>query len=186
MTSSSNADRPLGTGTGSDRPVTSTSVSGSQRIHETGTSAGHDVTGRMTGTPVEHHVTTVRPSGRDTVLTRAKTSAAATFALVFGLAALFCALTAILSPAAVVFGIIGIVLGIVGLAMAKRPNVTGKGVAIGGLVTAALGLLLGGAVLAGASVLVNDERRLDQLQNRVDDLRGSLPSTGELREELPN
>jgi hypothetical protein len=35
-------------------------------------------------------------------------------------------------------------------------------------------------------VLVNDEQRLDQLQNRVDDLRSNLPSTGELREELPN
>jgi len=185
MTSSS-PDRPLGTGTGPDGPVTSTSLSGSHGVHPTGTTAGHDVTGRMTGTPVEHHVTTVRPSGgRDALLTHAKTSAAATFALVFGLAALFCALTAILSPAAVVFGIIGIVLGIVGLAMAKRPNVTGKGVAIGGLVTAALGLLLGGAVIAGASVLVNDEQRLDQLQNRVDDLRSNLPSTGELREELP-
>jgi hypothetical protein len=58
-------------------------------------------------------------------------------------------------------------------------------VAIGGLTTAVLGLLLGGAVLAGVSVLVNDEQRLDQLQNRVDDLRAELPSTDELREELP-
>jgi len=186
MTSSSSADRPLGAGNGPDGRVTSTSVSGSQGVHPTGTTAGHDVTGRMTGTPVEHHGTTVRPTGRAALVTHARTSAAATFALVFGLAALFCALTASLSPAAVVLGIIGIALGIVGLAMAKRPNVTGKGVAIGGLVTAALGLLLGGAVLAGASVLVNDEQRLDQLQNRVDDLRSSLPSTGELREELPN
>ncbi len=80
-----------------DRPVTCTSVSGAQ--HGTGTTAGHDVTARMTG-PV-------------------------------------------------------------------------------------LGLLLGGAVLVGASVLVNDEQRLDQLQNRVDDLRADLPSTGELRDELP-
>ena len=177
MTSSSSADRPLRAGTGPDGPVTSTSVSGSQGVQPTGTTAGRDVTGRMTGTPVEQHVTTVRPSGRDSLLTHAKTSAAATFALVFGLAALFCALTAILSPAAVLFGIIGIVLGIVGLAMAKRPNVTGKGVAIGGLVT---------SVLGGLSALVNDEARLDQLQNQVDDLRGDLPSTGELREELPN
>ena len=119
-------------------------------------------------------------------LGRPKTSAAAVFALVFGLASLFCALTAILSPAAVLFGVIGVVLGIVGLAMAKRPGVTGKGVAIGGLVTAVLGLLLGGAVLAGASVLVNDEQRLDQLQNRVEDLRADLPSTDELRSELPD
>jgi hypothetical protein len=116
----------------------------------------------------------------------AKTSAAAAFALVFGLAALFCALTAILAPAAVVFGLIGILLGIAGKKMADRPGVTGKGVATGGLVTAVLGLLLGGAVIAGAAVLVNDEQRLDQLEEFIDDRRADLPTGGELREELPN
>ena len=148
-----------------------------------GTAVGADTTARMSGTQQ-----VVRPTGTSsdhTELRPAKTSAAAVFALVFGLAALFCALTAILSPAAVVFGIIGIVLGVVGLKMAKRVGVTGKGVAIGGLVTAALGLLLGGAVIGGLSALVNDERRLDQLQNRIDDLRTEVPSTDQLREELP-
>ena len=148
-----------------------------------GTAVGADTTARMSGTQQ-----VVRPTGSTTDhghVGHAKTSAAAVFALVFGLAALFCALTGILSPAAVLFGIIGIVLGIVGLKMAKRVGVTGKGVAIGGLVTAVLGLLLGGAVIAGLSALVNDERRLDQLQNRIDDLRSEAPSTDELREELP-
>jgi membrane-bound ClpP family serine protease len=140
-----------------------------------GTAVGADTTARMSGVdPV--HATETRP---------AKTSAAAVFALVFGLAALFCALTAILSPAAVLFGVIGIVLGIVGLKMAKRVGVTGKGVAIGGLVTAVLGLLLGGAVIAGLSALVNDEQRLDQLQNQIDNLRSEVPSTDEVRQELP-
>jgi hypothetical protein len=74
-----------------------------------GHAVGADTTARMSGTrrscarpgptPAQHR-------GRP-----AKTSAAAVFALVFGLAALFCALTGILSPAAVLFGIIGIVLG---------------------------------------------------------------------------
>ena len=149
-----------------------------------GTAVGADTTARMSGTEQ-----VVRPTGTRTDhahgVGHAKTSAAAVFALVFGLAALFCALTGILSPAAVLFGIIGIVLGIVGLKMAKRVGVTGKGVAIGGLVTAVLGLLLGGAVIAGLSALVNDESRLDQLQNRIDDLRTEAPSTDELREELP-
>ncbi len=76
-------------------------------------------------------------------------------------------------------------LGIVGLKMAKRVGVTGKGVALGGLVTAVLGLLLGGAVIAGLSALVNDERRLDQLQNQIDGLRTEAPSTDELRQEVP-
>ena len=147
-----------------------------------GTAVGADTTARMAGTEQ-----VVRPTGTGTghPVTAAKTSAAAVFALVFGLAALFCALTGILSPAAVVFGVIGIVLGVVGLKMAKRVGVTGKGVAIGGLVTAVLGLLLGGAVIAGLSALVNDEQRLDQLQNRIDNLRSEAPSTDELREELP-
>ena len=140
-----------------------------------GTAVGADTSARMAG------VDPVRAETRP-----AKTSAAAVFALVFGLAALFCALTAILSPAAVVFGIIGLVLGVVGLKMAKRVGVTGKGVAIGGLVTAVLGLLLGGAVLGGLSALVNDEQRLDQLQHRIDDLRTKLPSTDQVRQELPS
>ena len=70
--------------------------------------------------------------------------------------------------------------------MAKRPGVTGKGVAIGGLVTALLGLLLGGAVLGGLAALVNDEKRLDQLQTRIDKLRDSAPSTDEVRQNLPS
>ena len=172
----------------------------------TGTTAGAETTGRMTGIHNteershnndgrihnteerrrEEHVETVRPTDRPHGVKPAKTSAAAAFALVFGLAALFCALTAILSPAAVLFGIIGIILGIAGLKMAKRPGVTGRGVAIGGLVTAILGLLLGAAVLAGAAVVVNDEQRLNQLQEWIEDRRADLPTTAELREELPS
>ena len=152
-----------------------------------GTAAGADATGPMVGAD---HPDYREDAGDDYQDRRrvlpAKTSAAAAFALVFGLAALFCALTAILSPAAVVFAVIGIILGIVGMKMAKRPGVTGKGVAIGGLVTAVLGLLIGGAVLAGAAALVNDERRLDQLQQQIDKLRESAPATGELREQLPS
>ena len=172
--------------------------------HGTGTTSGADVTSRMTGTHPQHARTDgdavhdadtrsvvrdgSRPAERYEQRARvlpAKTSAAAVFSLVFGLSALFCALTAILAPAAVVFGVIGLVLGFVGRKMAKRDGVTGKGVALGGLLTALLGLLLGGAVLAGASVVVNDEQRLDQLQEWLDDRRADLPTGGQLVEELP-
>ena len=139
-----------------------------------GTALGAQTTARMSGTEQ-----VVRPVGGHAV-GHAKTSAAAVFALVFGLSALFCALTAILAPAAVVFSILGIVLGIAGLKMTKRPGVTGRRVALGGLITAVLGLLLGAAVIAGAAVLVNDERRLDQLQNQVDKLRQNLPSASQV------
>ena len=166
-----------------------------------GTSTGADVTSRMAGTHEsghtdgkhvdthDRHESTVRQAERYEERARilpAKTSAAAAFALVFGLAALFSALTAILAPLGVLFGLIGIVLGIAGLKMAKRAGVTGKGVAIGGLLTAVLGLLLGGAVLAGAAVVVNDEAQLDRVQQWIDDARADLPSTEQIENELTN
>jgi hypothetical protein len=115
----------------------------------------------------------------------AKTSAAAVFGLVFGLSALFCALTGLLAPAAVLFGVIGLVLAVVGLKMAKRTGITGRGVAIGGLLTALLGLILGGIVIGGATAVVNDDRQLDRIQNYIDDARSKLPSTDEVRESVP-
>lgn len=181
----------------------------------TGTATGADVTSRMAGTDGRHagsHAShddapgtppgpdhdRVSSTDRDQVAEEryeerikparyksAKTSAAAVFALVFGLAALFCALTGILAPAAVLFGLIGLVLAVAGLKMSKRTGVTGKGVALGGLVTALLGLLLGGAVLAGAAVVVNDEQRLDQLQGWIDDARANLPSGSDVVESVP-
>ena len=153
-----------------------------------GTTAGADATSRMAGThaaePYPDNDRTVHEDRGRKVLP-AKTSAAAAFTRVFGLAALFCALTAILAPAAVLFGLIGVVLGVIAMKMVKRPGVTGKGVAIGGLVTAVLGLLLGLAVTAGAAVVVNDDAQLDQIQERVDDLRADLPSLDRVQEEVP-
>ena len=156
---------------------------GSTRLGATGdtaasrTTTGADVTSRMTGT------STVRPGTGHGTLTY-KTSAAAAFALVFGLAALFCALTGILAPAAVLFGLTGTILAIAGMKMAKRLGVTGKGVAIGGLITAVLGLLLGGAVLAGAAVVVNDEAQLDRITNWIEDVRNDVPSAERIQNQF--
>ncbi len=134
----------------------------------------------------EQHRTTHDQSLPETRPARpAKTSAAAVFALVFGLAALFCALTAILSPAAILFGVVGLVLAVVGLKMAKRQGVTGKGVAIGGLVTSLLGLILGGVVLGGLAAVVNNPAQLDRIQRYIDDARADLPSTQEVRDKVP-
>ncbi len=124
--------------------------------------------------------------GRDVIPARpAKTSAAVAFALVFGLAALFCALTAILSPAAVVFAVLGLILAVAGLKMANKPGVTGKGVAIGGLVTALLGLILGGVVIGGLAAVVNDKTQLDRIQHYIANARAKLPSTQQVRNQLP-
>ena len=125
------------------------------------------------------------PADRDRHTGRIKTSAAAVFSLVFGLAALFCALTGILAPAAVLFGIIGLILAFAGFKMAKRLGVTGKGVAIGGLITSLLGFLLGGAILAGAAVYVNDQG-LDRLQQQFDNAVDKAPSGSELRNDVEN
>ena len=149
--------------------------------HASGTHAGADVHDRMTGT----HQADVEQRVIPAHTKPAKTSAAAAFALVFGLAALFSALTAILAPLGVLFGIIGIILGIVGMKKAKILGVTGKGVALGGLITAVLGLLLGGAIMAGAAVLLNSESGLDRVQTELDRLRDNLPSSSEIRQELP-
>lgn len=148
--------------------------------------------------PVHDHVESTRPApdvqpaARPAPATEdlrparaAKTSAAAVFGLVFGLAALFCALTALLSPAAIVFGIIGLVLAAVGIKMAKKPGVTGRGVAIGGLVTAALGLIIGGVILGGLAAVVNDDAQLDRIQGYLDDARDQLPSTDKVRDNVP-
>ena len=115
----------------------------------------------------------------------AKTSAAAVFGLVFGLAALFCALTGILAPAAVVFGIIGLVLTVVGMKMARRIGITGKGVAIGGLITSLVGIVLGGVVLAGVTAVVNNQKQLDRVQRYLDDARSEMPSTDEVKDKIP-
>lgn len=157
---------------GTDRTLTDRDVTGTDRD---ATRTDRDVTGRMTGT------TTVRPTGDRVATGSAKTSAAAVFALVFGLAALFCALTGILSPAAVLFGIIGIALGIAGLKMSKRIGVTGHGVAVGGLVTAILGLLLGGAVLGGLAAVVNNQSALDRISRYVDNAKADLPNGGTVK-----
>lgn len=106
--------------------------------------------------------------------TPAKTSAAATFALVFGVAALLSVLTAILASVGLLLGIIGVILGIVGLMMSRRPGVTGRGVAIGGLVLSALAVLLGLALAAGISTFINNQQAVDRLEKRVSDLRDKL------------
>lgn len=109
-------------------------------------------------------------------LQRPKTSAAATFALVFGLSALFCSLLVFLAPLGVVFGLIALILGIAGISMSNRPAVTGKGVAIGGLVLGLLGLLLGAAIMAGAAVWFNEPQNVERLEQQLQQLQEELPT----------
>lgn len=107
----------------------------------------------------------------------AKTSAAAAFALVFGVSALICVLAVILSPVGLVLSIVGIILGVVGMKMAKKPGVTGKGVAIGGLVLSVLALLGAISIAIGLTTFLNNEQAVTRLENTVSDLRGELPTS---------
>lgn len=111
-----------------------------------------------------------------TPLVTAKTSAAATFALVFGLGALLCALALFLSPLAIVFGLVAIVLGAVGISRTTDPGLTGRALAITGVVLGALGLLLGVALVAGVTTFLSDEANLDRIEAQLQDLRDELPT----------
>ncbi|MBM0229384.1 hypothetical protein DKT69_32955 [Micromonospora sicca] len=105
----------------------------------------------------------------------AKTSPAAAFALVFGVAALVCVLTAIFAPVGLVLGIIGLILGIVALRMTRRPGVTGRGVAIGGLVLSVIAVLVAIAFAAGVTTFLNNKQAVDRLERQVEHLRDKLP-----------
>ena len=105
----------------------------------------------------------------------AKTSAGAAFALAFGVAALVLVLTAILAPIGLVVGVIGLLLGIVGIVRAGRAGVTGKGVAITGLVLSVLAVLLAGALAVGVTTFLNNQGAVDRLERQVEQLRDRLP-----------
>lgn len=105
-----------------------------------------------------------------------KTSAAAVFALVFGLSALICAITGLLAPLAVVFGLLAIVLGIVGMKMAKRPRVAGRGVAGSGLALGVIGLLLGGLVIGGATYFLNNDKAVNRIEKQLQKAKQKLPN----------
>ncbi|MBM0232039.1 hypothetical protein JNW91_09260 [Micromonospora sp. STR1_7] len=107
--------------------------------------------------------------------TAVKTSSAAAFALVFGVAALFSVLTVILSAVGLLLGIIGIILAIIGMRMSRRPGVTGRGLAIGGLILSILAVLVALAFAAGITTFLNNEDAVDRLDRRVEDLRDKLP-----------
>ncbi|TDC00807.1 DUF4190 domain-containing protein [Micromonospora fluostatini] len=93
----------------------------------------------------------------------------------FGVAAVVCVLTAIFAPVGLVLGIIGLILGIVALRMTRRPGVTGRGVAIGGLVLSVIALLVAIAFATGVTTFLNNKQAVDRLERQVEQLRDRLP-----------
>ncbi len=125
-----------------------------------------DLGGRGRGVEVEQRAVT-KP---------ARTSAAAVFALIFGVLALFSVLIVILAPVGLIFGVIGLILGVVGLRRARRPGITGKGVAAGGLVLSVVAVLLAVAFAVGVVTVLNNQSAVDRLQHQVQNLRDKLPA----------
>ncbi len=65
----------------------------------------------------------------------------------------------------------------------RAPEPSSPG-AVGGLVTA-FGLILGGVVIGGLAAVVNDKTQLDRIQHYIDNARAKLPSTQQVRNQLP-
>lgn len=136
---------------------------------------------RATGQPAGQPTTySSGPDVQTRMTTPAKTSAAAVFAVVFGLSALLSVLTVVLVPLGLVLSLIGIVLGIIGIRNADRIQVTGRGTAIGGLVLSIIAALLGGAMALGVTYFLNDERALDRVEQQLQDWRDDLPTEVDL------
>lgn len=125
-----------------------------------------DLGGRGRGVEVEQRAVT-KP---------ARTSAAAVFALIFGVLALFSVLIVILAPVGLIFGVIGLILGVVGLRRARRQGITGKGVAAGGVVLSVVAVLLAVAFAVGVVTVLNNQSAVDRLQHQVQNLRDKLPA----------
>lgn len=122
-----------------------------------------------------------RRDDRDEYETRpAKTSVAAAFALIFGVAALLFVLSVILSPVGLVLSIIGIILGIIGMKRGAQPGLTGKGVAIGGLVLSVIALILSLIIAAGITTVLNDESYLNRIEGWLNTAQEKLPENPEI------
>jgi hypothetical protein len=96
---------------------------------------------------------------------------------VIGMLAATMAFLVLTSPGAILFGLIAIGLGIVGMGKANRLGGLNKGLAISGIVSGLLGVLVAGAILAGLVNLGNraaEEAQSPEVQQRLDDLQNQL------------
>ncbi|MBA2640218.1 MAG: DUF4190 domain-containing protein [Nocardioidaceae bacterium] len=118
--------------------------------------------------------------GRDTRsyhdLPKAKTSATAVFALIFGLLAFFGILSILFSPIALPLAVLGLIFGVVGIKRTTEPQRTGKALAIIGLILSVLALVLAVAAVVGGFILLDDPGVIDWLDTRLADARENLPA----------
>lgn len=102
------------------------------------------------------------------VITAMPSNGSAIAALVTGMLATSFAFLVVAAPAAVLLGIAAIALGIVGVRNANDLGGFNKGIAVTGIVTGVLGLLLGAAVLLGGYVALSDPAVQQELRDAVD------------------
>ena len=86
-------------------------------------------------------------------------------------------LIVILSPVGLVLGIIGLILGVIGPRAARRVGITGKGVAIAGLVLSALAIVISIAFAAGVVTVLNNDSAVDRIEQEVDKIATNSPTT---------
>lgn len=112
----------------------------------------------------------------------AKTSAAAAVSLVFGTSAVVCLLTLVLTPVAILLGLIAVALGVVGLRMARRRGVTGKAVALTGILLGLVATVMSLLVVAGVTTLLNNNTAVDRIERQLNQLREQLPDSVDVPE----
>jgi len=122
--------------------------------------------------------TNTQSTGRAVAVEQTDGNGTAIAALVIGLLAATFAFLVLAAPAAILFGIVAVVLGAMGLSKANRFGGLHKGLAITGLVSGLLGLLLGALTVFGGIQLFNqaqDEAQTNpEVQERIDALEQQL------------
>ena len=108
---------------------------------------------------------------------RAKTSAAAATALAIGAAAFVLTLLVLFFPVALMLGVIGLLLAIVGFRATKKPGITGKAVALIGMLLSVVSIIFGAVYAAGVVTVLNDEAAVNRIEQQVQNLRDRLPNT---------
>lgn len=101
-------------------------------------------------------------------------------ALVLGVLAL---LTSITVVGGILFGLIAVVLGFVASGKAKRGQAGGRGLAIGGIVTGVLGIVIAGALIALGAAFFSSDTAQD-LQSCVDDAGGDQQAIDDCEQQL--
>jgi hypothetical protein len=105
-----------------------------------------------------------------------RTSGLAVFGLMLALTAVYAALSGRLAPVAVIVGVLGIMFSGTAMSATTRPGVTGRGVAVLGLLGSILGIVFGILAMNGTVSWLNSDvdqvaQLRDWLNNHVEWLR---------------